>query len=463
MRAVAFGLTAAGMLLTVTAVHAALPDNLGAIDDEAICRAAKIGVDGPALLAFLRQRTPTADTQKHIAQLIGQLDSNRFAERQEASAKLIERGSLALPGLRAATVRNSLEVTRRAEKCIDEIERTMDHSPPAAAVRLLKVRKPDGACAALLAYLPHAANPTDEEEVLDSLVVLGVRDRKPDPLLVAALRDASAPRRGAAALVVGRFGSAEQQKDVARLLTDADPKVRLRAAHGLIAAQDKKAVATLVSLLSGAPIDLAVQAEDLLARVAGDQAPSVTLTDATDAVRRKCRDAWETWWKANEQKIDLARANVELDNDSALRARAVTRQNVAALFKSEAGTLKKTTDAPFQFSSYGIATRDDLDRGIDMLCVLLAQERKKFEKATVSLRDVDSLQAFAHKPAAKRCCKEMTHFLSQLPRKDEVRIVHALVQGIEDQEKVLLFVVVRVNGSKARVIGLDGGDEEKSK
>jgi hypothetical protein len=38
---------------------------------------------------------------------------------------------------------------------------------------------------------------------------------------------------------------------------------------------------------------LAVQAEDVLARIAGDKSPEISL-GGTD--RKKCQEAWAAWW-----------------------------------------------------------------------------------------------------------------------------------------------------------------------
>jgi len=65
-------------------------------------------------------------------------------------------------------------------------------------VRALRVKAPADAAAVLLAYLPAAETEAVEEEVLTSLVVLGVHDGKVDAPVVAALKDKVGCRRAAA-------------------------------------------------------------------------------------------------------------------------------------------------------------------------------------------------------------------------------------------------------------------------
>lgn len=458
MRAILGGLLALVWLLAVPPAWAI--DNVGLIEDEENCKTAGVGVDGRALLDFFQRRTPDAASRQRLTQLIEQLDSNQFLVRQKASQRLSEVGPPALAALRQATRNNSLEMTRRAERCIEEIERASNRGLPGSAARLLRARKPDRSCAVLLAYLPYADDDAAEEEVVAALAVLGVRAGRLDPLLLEALTDAAPARRAAAAALVGRLGTADQKKDACRLLTDADPRVRLQAARGLIAGGDKKAVATLVGLVSGAPIDLAMEADDLLTRLAGGEAP-VRLADATDAARRKCHEAWDTWWKANREKVDLARADQELFLDGSARARQVVRQNLTALFTADADTMKKTTDAPFQFSSSAsIQTREELDKGIDWLCQILKDDRnaKQFEKVSMTVRQVVSAEAYQRTGKSTA----ISNFIAGVPKRSELRVVYVLLKGIDNPpEEPLIVVVVRVASGSARVIGLDGDADRR--
>jgi hypothetical protein len=126
--------------------------------------------------------------------------------------------------------------------------------------------------------------------------------------VVAALGDQHALRRAAAAHVVSRAAAAGQRRRAARLLNDPDARVRYEAAAGLALAGDRAAVPALLALLTEAPLPLALQAEDLLYVAAGDSPPAVTLgCGDTEARRRRCREGWEAWWKAQGSRVDLAR------------------------------------------------------------------------------------------------------------------------------------------------------------
>src|SRR5205823_668410 len=98
-----------------------------------------------------------------------------------------------------------------------------------------------------------------------------------------------AARRAAAAIALGEAGD-DQKPALRKLLKDAEPEVRLRATQSLIGLKDKEAVPELINLFKDLPADLAWEAEDQLARLAGEKAPNVPFgTDA--AARTKCYDA----------------------------------------------------------------------------------------------------------------------------------------------------------------------------
>src|SRR5262249_41467152 len=89
------------------------------------------------------------------------------------------------------------------------------------------------------------------------------------------------------------------------LLKDADAKVRLWAAQGLLTGKDREAVPTLLDPLADAPQELAWQAEDLLYRLAGEQSPAVALGSGSEAERRRSPEAWAGWWRDHGAQLDL--------------------------------------------------------------------------------------------------------------------------------------------------------------
>ncbi|HEY7311181.1 MAG TPA: HEAT repeat domain-containing protein [Gemmataceae bacterium] len=265
--------------------------------------------NGEALLDALRAHTLTDEGRQQIRDLLSRLGSDDFGKREVASRDLFALGRIALPQLREAARDKDAEVARRAKLLIDRIEREPAHRLPAAAVRLLALRKPDGAAAALLAYLPHAEDDNLAEEVQKSLTVVALHEGKPDPALLRALEDTRPMMRAAAAEALipsGREGRAACRD----LLKDKASLVRMRAALSLSIAGEREAVDVLIDLLTVLPAEQAGQVEDALYQLAGDSAPKESL-GTEPAERQKCRDAWAAWWKANAKRADLTRLSVQ--------------------------------------------------------------------------------------------------------------------------------------------------------
>jgi hypothetical protein len=300
------------LALVALAVALALPPRPLAADeaaeaDEKVLKDAGVGTDGPALLDFFRRRTLSDVDRKRIGGLIGQLGSNSFEDREQASRSLRARGTPAVPFLRRALGEADLEVARRARLCLEEIENGPGPALAAAAARTLARRQPPGTVPTLLAYLPHADDETVEEAVLGALLATSP-EGKPDRGLAAALEDPFPLRREAAAHVLGRKGDTAQRAAVRQLLADKEVRVRFRAAQALlVAGRDRAAVPALINLLADAPPALAWQAEETLHLLAGAQAPDVSAGDRDEAGRRKCRDAWMAWWTEHGAGADLAR------------------------------------------------------------------------------------------------------------------------------------------------------------
>src|SRR5262245_58532279 len=70
--------------------------------DEDFLQTHQIGLDDASLLTFFRQRTLTDADRQKLEQMIRQLGSADFAQREEASVELVKRGVQALPLLRQA-------------------------------------------------------------------------------------------------------------------------------------------------------------------------------------------------------------------------------------------------------------------------------------------------------------------------------------------------------------------------
>jgi hypothetical protein len=313
-RATGAGLVLTGALLVAGALLATgraapVPEADTSKEDEKTLRAANLGTDEPALLDFFRRRTLADADRKRIEALVARLGDDSYEVREKAAADLVALGPSATPLLHQATRSDDIEVVRRAEKCLQQIEKTSGTVVTAAAARLLAVRKPAGAAEALFAFLPFADDDVAADAVRDALAALALRDGKPDRAVVEALEDKAPVRRAAAAAALIRAQPAAERKALHRFLHDPDASVRLQAALAFLDTRDAEALPVLIELLGDLPLERCWSVEDTLCRIAGEQAPAVSLgTD--EAARKKCRDAWKEWWARNGQRLDLARLDL---------------------------------------------------------------------------------------------------------------------------------------------------------
>lgn len=272
---------------------------------------AGIGVDGPALLDYVRRQTLTPQQEKDLKDAVRRLGDKKFEVRERASTFLTERGRLAVPFLEAALADADPEIVRRAKFALYDIDLMPTANLMTAACLLLADRRPSNAAAVLLAYLPNARDEVIEDAVIRTLVEIGLRDGKPDAAVTKALTDGQPLRRAAAAAVIGRCPAKQERQPAVKLLTDPEARVRFEAASALLRSGDRTAMPPLIALLADAPVSLAWQTEEILCHLAGEQLPPATLGTGKPEERKKCREAWDAWWKANEAKIDLARLKSE--------------------------------------------------------------------------------------------------------------------------------------------------------
>jgi HEAT repeat protein len=277
--------------------------------DEELLTKEKVSTDGPALLEYFRSRTLDDAALAKLKKWISELGDDSFDVRETASKQLIAMGLLARAALREATRDPDLEVRRRAERCLENIEKDSANrmQVSAAAVRVLKARRTAGALAVLFAYLPSAEDESIAEEVRLALTDLAVHDGKVDPVLIAGLKDKTAVKRAAAVLALCRVRPVKLIEDqlpgVRKLLTDPEPTVRLSVALALSALREKEAVPVLIGLLDALPPKELGRVEELLCRLAAEKTPNFPADGSATAVR-KYKEAWEEWWKEQGPKLD---------------------------------------------------------------------------------------------------------------------------------------------------------------
>lgn len=278
-------------------------DSLG---DEQLLRAAGIATDDRSLLDFFRKQTADVETLQQARLLIEQLGSDSFPVREQASANLSAFGPMVLPILQKTIRQTSdLEVRRRAHEAVRQLQSRWPASLTAAAARLLGLRKPFGTAETLLAFLPGPQDESVGEEIRNTLIAVASSDGVVNPVFVNALASPVPARRTAAAVTLCRIGAGEHWPAVRKLLQDSEASVRLQVACELASAGDRQAVSVLIELLAQLPAEQAEQAEELLYRLAGPNAPPLPLGHDPTA-QCKCRDAWQIWWRHHGEHVEMA-------------------------------------------------------------------------------------------------------------------------------------------------------------
>lgn len=193
-----------------------------------------IATDAKGLIEFFVNQSPKEGDAALMEALVRKLGSDVYSIREPAKVQLIKRGPLALPYLRGALTNTPLEMKRRAELCIKEIEDTMKAEPISAAARVLVARKDPKAAEVLFNFLPViGTDPFLEEEVMACVGRLSITADKVDPLLLDALKDKQAFRRNVAAYLIGRRANADHRDELRKMLADADARVPQRISEGL--------------------------------------------------------------------------------------------------------------------------------------------------------------------------------------------------------------------------------------
>jgi hypothetical protein len=123
--------------------------------------------------------------------------------------------------------------------------------------------------------------------------------------VLAALTDKVPARRAAAGEALCRADAADAEQ-IGTLLKDPEPLVRFHAAVGLLTAKKKDGIPALIDVLGRLPEDKNWMAEELLLRLAGDNAPVVPPVNGKVA-SEKARHAWMEWWREQGGRVDLAK------------------------------------------------------------------------------------------------------------------------------------------------------------
>jgi HEAT repeat protein len=262
--------------------------------------------EGPAVLDEVRRRTLPDGEREHWQALIRRLADESLSVRQQAEAELLALGGIPVSLYQQALHDPDPRVRQYVSRCPHLLDKKTPQTLPAAALRLITLRRPPGTTEALLAYLPCAESEALIGQVQTALAAVAFTHGQPDPALVRGLGDKVARRRIAAAELLYEHGTDEHRAAARKLFRDPDAQVRLRVAQAAVERFDKAAVPVLIGLLAELPVEQGAEVEEYLHYLAGDKAPNGELGPDPSG-RRRCRDAWQHWWKQHGPALDLAK------------------------------------------------------------------------------------------------------------------------------------------------------------
>jgi hypothetical protein len=264
------------------------------------------GADAEHVLTYLRGQMPTEVTKQQIIELIEQMGSANFKQRQEATRKLVQAGPVALPLLRAASNHTDKEIAGRAKRCITDIQAGARADLTTIAIRHLARLQHQDSVDVLLAFLPTVSEEQLHDEILETLGKLGITGKTVHPALKKALDNPQL--RPAAVQILLQSDDAEITKQLRTYLKDKDPTVRFHVAMKLMRKGDRDAVPIVIGLVGEAPNGMMwQQAEEALYELAGELAPAVETKSGNSDDRKEAAQHWSEWWKAKGDQVLFGR------------------------------------------------------------------------------------------------------------------------------------------------------------
>lgn len=264
------------------------------------------GISNDDLLTEVRSRTLSNDEYFALEKEVARLADKDTKVSEAAAHALLLKSHGAIPLLQRASQADDKVLALAAEKCLQAIEDTAPSPVPPTVLKLLALRRPEGAVQALLAYAPFMNSEQEREQMCEVLHQIAFADGKTSSELVKTLQDPLSVRRSVAAVVLCRRGSLEHLGEARNLLRDPDPVVRFEVAQALIHRKEKNAVQVLIDLLTDLPTEKAWEAEEILTTLAGTEGPGTDgLQDQTS--KEQARQAWTAWWNENQSQVDLTR------------------------------------------------------------------------------------------------------------------------------------------------------------
>jgi hypothetical protein len=264
-----------------------------------------LATDDQSLVDFLRRQLPDADRQGAITKLIKQLNSDRFVEREAATAKLAKYGRDAKGPLTEAAKSEQREVANRAQQILQKIDSksnvTQRQATLLAVIQVLGARKVPEAAPALLAIIGNVEDAISRDAAHEALWMSV--DKSHAKLLRSALKDDSVTKQAAAIVGLEVAVGADAAGSIEAFLKSDVERLRLAAARALINHKPREVAQVLVELVASKDDEVSIMAEALLREQTSSRVePQEKVTIA---------EAWQHWAKENLETAKLKKLGLE--------------------------------------------------------------------------------------------------------------------------------------------------------
>lgn len=271
-----------------TGVHLALAADISPY--EKTLEARNIKVEPESLVLFLKQLHPDDEQRKLTTQLLVKLGSDQFAEREEASRRLLALPSLPIEALAAASKEGDFEVRWRAKNVLERGQ-AESSSILFAVFKTLEQKKAPGAVNELLRAMPLCQERHLRVAARDALVAVATPDDA--ELLRNALANKNADMRAAATAALGASLKEKAAPDLHPLLADPQEEVALAAARASADYGDRAIFPTLLRLMKSEDVQMRVSSSSILRELTGKNFEFF----AYDAPEKRgvAFDKWKAW------------------------------------------------------------------------------------------------------------------------------------------------------------------------
>ncbi|MHC4716063.1 MAG: HEAT repeat domain-containing protein [Planctomycetota bacterium] len=254
------------------------------------------------LRKYLRGLRPTEAQKNRLKELIRQLGSRRWGERDSATRELMATPFLPLAELREAATCGDPEAEVRAQTVLAKREGHVSTTALHAVFQVVRLKKLTGLTQEILS----AMGLCDRDRLVTAAVRAVVAgSRKQDVgLLRAALKESDPRLRRAGATGLAAVLKAAAARELRPFLTDKDPRVSLLTAIQLAELGDRRSLGALHRLMGDQDASVRHDAYVALASLTGNC--KLAFHAFADARKRSGQhDAWKTWLAANGAKVTL--------------------------------------------------------------------------------------------------------------------------------------------------------------